>query len=157
MNGANIVALFCDDVRSEVGNKLSLMGVYGQDLLLQEFPATLPKLCAVMLLDVPAGTEAREAVFVLKRGDEIVGRAVASVDEARRTRGAEPAVDPGARLSIRFIAQMSPLVFDAPCELIAYAEVMGEMVHGGRLKVAQLHDAATDAPFGRKGSTPTLV
>jgi hypothetical protein len=60
-----MVALFCDDVRNEVGNKLSLMGVYGQDLLLREFPATLPKLCAVMLLDLPAGSRAREAVFVL--------------------------------------------------------------------------------------------
>lgn len=65
MTGAHMVALFCDDVRNEVGNKLSLMGVYGQDLLLREFPTTLPKLCAVMLLDLPAGSRAREAVFVL--------------------------------------------------------------------------------------------
>ena len=137
-----MVALFCDDVRNEVGNKLSLMGVYGQDLLLPELPAMLPKLCAVMLLDLPVGTDAQEAVFVLKKGDEIVGRAVVSVADARRARGAL-AADSGDRLSIRFIAQMSPMVFSAPCELNAYAELAGEVVHGGRLKVARVEEVAT--------------
>jgi hypothetical protein len=143
MSRSNMVALFCDDVRNEVGNKLSLMGVYGQDLLLPELPATLPKLCAVMMLDLPAGTSAREAVFVLKSGEEIVGRAVVSVGEARRARGEALATDSGERLSIRFIAQMSPMVFAAPCELNAYAELAGEVVHGGRLKVARVEEVAT--------------
>ena len=143
MSGSSMVALFCDDVRNEVGNKLSLMGVYGQDLLLRKFPATISKLCVVMVLDLPSGTVAQEAVFVLKRGDEILGRAVTSIAEALRARGDAPAADSGERLSIRFIAHMSPMVFDAPCELIAYVEVAGEVVPGGRLKVAQLDEVST--------------
>jgi len=148
MSSASMVALFCDDVRSEVGNKLSLMGVYGQDLLLREFPTTLPKLCAVMLLDLPAGTRAREAVFVLKRGDEIVGRAVTSIADARRARGNARSAEAGGRLSIRFIAQMSPMVLGEPCELIVHAEVAGEIVRGGQLKVARMNEAAAAAPVG---------
>lgn len=36
--------IFCDDVRSEVGNKQSYMGVYRADIILrQQFPATLSK------------------------------------------------------------------------------------------------------------------
>jgi hypothetical protein len=34
--------LFCDNVRSEVGNKISMMGIYAQELVLQEFPAIMP-------------------------------------------------------------------------------------------------------------------
>ncbi len=38
--------LFCDDVRLEVGNKLSLMGVFHQ-LVVQRFPVTLMKFAVV--------------------------------------------------------------------------------------------------------------
>ena len=38
--------LFCDDVRLEVGNKLSLMGVFHQ-IVVQRFPVTLMKFAVV--------------------------------------------------------------------------------------------------------------
>jgi hypothetical protein len=38
--------IFCDDVRLEVGNKLSLMGVFHQ-ILVQQFPVTLMKFAVV--------------------------------------------------------------------------------------------------------------
>jgi hypothetical protein len=38
--------IFCDDVRLEVGNKLSLMGVFHQ-ILVQQFPVTLLKFAVV--------------------------------------------------------------------------------------------------------------
>lgn len=37
-------AIFCDDIRFEVGNKVSLVGIYGTDLFLQEIPLVLPGL-----------------------------------------------------------------------------------------------------------------
>jgi hypothetical protein len=38
-------AIFCDDVRFELQNKMSLIGTYGSELILfGSFPATLPKL-----------------------------------------------------------------------------------------------------------------
>lgn len=39
-------SIFCDDIRTEVGEKLSLIGVYNGVLYLPELPFTLPKLCA---------------------------------------------------------------------------------------------------------------
>lgn len=65
-----------------------------------------------------------------------------SIADARR---AVPAADDDVRLSIRFIAQMSPIVFDAPCEIVAHAEVAGEIVRGGRMKVTRLDEVATFA------------
>jgi hypothetical protein len=38
--------IFCDDVRLEVGNKLSLMGVFHQ-IVVQQFPVTLMKFAVV--------------------------------------------------------------------------------------------------------------
>jgi len=43
--------VFCDDVRQEVGNKMSLMGIYGGDLRAQaqrDVPMVLPKLTIVL-------------------------------------------------------------------------------------------------------------
>ena len=38
--------IFCDDVRLEVGNKLSLMGVFHQ-IMAQQFPVTVMKFAVV--------------------------------------------------------------------------------------------------------------
>ena len=43
--------ILCDDVRNEVGNKLSLMGVYGPELWVGKVPAMMPHLCFVVVLD----------------------------------------------------------------------------------------------------------
>ncbi len=42
--------LICDDVRNELGNKLSIMGIYGPELWLGKIPAVMPKLCFVIML-----------------------------------------------------------------------------------------------------------
>jgi hypothetical protein len=38
-------AIICDDIRQEVGNKISLIGIYAKDIFVTKIPFTLPKLC----------------------------------------------------------------------------------------------------------------
>lgn len=45
-----INVILCDDVREEVGNKFSLIGVYAAEVHLAKFPAILPKLNFVLLI-----------------------------------------------------------------------------------------------------------
>jgi uncharacterized protein DUF6941 len=43
--------IICDDIRPELGNKLTLVGVYGKQIFLGgdvKFPAALPKLCVFL-------------------------------------------------------------------------------------------------------------
>lgn len=47
----SIKTIMCDDVRSEVGGKMSLMGVYGKDIILSKTPAVLPAFCFVIMLE----------------------------------------------------------------------------------------------------------
>lgn len=42
--------VLCDDIREETGNKRSLMGVYSDNLILKNVPATLPKICLYIML-----------------------------------------------------------------------------------------------------------
>lgn len=45
-----INSILCDDIREEKGNKLSLMGMYGGDVIVNDFPSILPKLCLFVQL-----------------------------------------------------------------------------------------------------------
>ena len=41
-------ATYCDDIRQEVGGKITLVGIYPGQCLVPSLPCTLPKLCVVM-------------------------------------------------------------------------------------------------------------
>jgi hypothetical protein len=37
--------IVCDDIREEIGNKLTLIGIYEQEIFVSKLPYTFPKLC----------------------------------------------------------------------------------------------------------------
>ncbi len=39
--------IICDDIREEVNNKLSFIGVYGSNILVSKIPFVFPKLCFI--------------------------------------------------------------------------------------------------------------
>ncbi len=51
--------IFCDDLRQEVGNKVSYMGVYQGMMFVPAFPVALPKLCAAVTARFPRELRAR--------------------------------------------------------------------------------------------------
>jgi len=42
--------IFCDDIRQEIGNKVTLVGCYGDELYVPDFPAHIHKLCVHFIL-----------------------------------------------------------------------------------------------------------
>ena len=46
--------IFCDDIRTEVGEKLSFIGVYNGVMFVPVLPVSLPKFCAHVTLVTPA-------------------------------------------------------------------------------------------------------
>ena len=60
-----ISSILCDDVRHEVGNKTSLMGIYDKDIIFSNLPALLPKLCLFVRLE-EVGTNFQECKVTLK-------------------------------------------------------------------------------------------
>ena len=41
-------AIICDDIRQEVGHKLSYIGIYGLDITVPGLPFTFPQICAAI-------------------------------------------------------------------------------------------------------------
>jgi hypothetical protein len=58
-------SILCDDVRQEVHNKYSLMGIYEKDIVFDSLPALLPKLCLVVRLE-DVGVAFQECKITLK-------------------------------------------------------------------------------------------
>ena len=48
-----LIGQFCDDIRREVGNKLTFVGCYADDLLVGALPVTLPQLAVQMKAITP--------------------------------------------------------------------------------------------------------
>lgn len=76
---SNIVfhGVFCDDIRQEVGNKVTLVGCYGNELQTNSLPTVLPKICvhfSILSNDKDDGTEKDVNVFTLldnERGPKV--------------------------------------------------------------------------------------
>ena len=65
-------SLFCDDIRQEVGNKLSLMGIYNGSMVVPSFPYELPRLFVCMRATASAGEEFKSLTFVVMVNDESI-------------------------------------------------------------------------------------
>ena len=58
MGTVKTAVIFCDDVRDEVGDKSSYMGVYGPVIGVQYAPSVLPKLIVAVLCELRGIDEA---------------------------------------------------------------------------------------------------
>lgn len=132
-----MTVIMCDDVRREEGHKVSYMGVYGPTLLLQRFPAVLPKLCFVMTLTLPGSYPLPSSlVFRLVRDEEPVGE-VTMDGAALAAAPAELLGDgDGMRHVIGAVLQFHPMPIEGPCMLRARADLNGEELKGGSWRVA---------------------
>jgi len=103
-------AAYCDDVRAEVGNKYSLMGVYQADLLVPAFPALLPRLCIVLTAHTPIEQPFRELTFQVTK-DEIVMLEHAVPAKQLSFEDTRPSFSPKAQwrwLKMSMVLQISP-------------------------------------------------
>ena len=58
----HLEVIYCDDIRQEIGNKLSFMGVYSGELNIPTAPLVLPRLC----IAIKAVTEIQDPFEVLE-------------------------------------------------------------------------------------------
>jgi hypothetical protein len=136
MSAAFMTLLVCDDVRREEGNKVSYMGVYGPNLQLREFPATLPKLCFVMAVHQPATEPLRDFHIRLYQDDKVIADTLVEAAAVDPVTSIFPGDGEKKRI-ITAVIQAAPFHFSEPCKLKARAEwTDGDLVlKGGTLSV----------------------
>lgn len=131
--GRYLFVQFCDDIRQEVGNKLSLIGCYGSELLVEKLPAILPKLCVQAHLSTPLDQPFERATLRAYINGDILAELefpVAAVNARPR------ADDPTAtRMNFTAIMALSPFIFDKEGVVRIEAETESGIVKGGRLRL----------------------
>lgn len=151
-----LLTIVCDDVRHEMGNKLSMMGVYENSIILESFPAVVPRLCFVMKARSPADRPFERLTFVVRRDDEVILEA--ELQQAQlAAMAAQPAPPAPAGSTAEFtdravqvmaVMVVSPVAFEKPCLLRFRAITESEELLGGTLVVT----AAAAPPHAELGA-----
>jgi len=134
-----IHTVFCDDIRHELGGKLSYIGVYSGMLFVPAFPATLSKLCLAMNVLTPADRPfAKLTVRLLKDEDVLVE---GTLDDAQLSAAVDVPTDDamakGRILAVPSIIVFSPFALEGPCTLRVRAETEEGELRGLGLRVEQ--------------------
>lgn len=139
MTTKSATAIYCDDIRSEVGGKFSLMGVYNADIIFPSFPATLPKLCAHVTVKFPWGEQPTKSLrVVLFKGEDILSEI--NIDEDSLKPAAVPPPDPETspedrKLAVQFSFNITPFVAEGPTRIRLRAYADSEEIKGNALRV----------------------
>ena len=132
-------ALFCDDIRFEVGNKLSFMGVYTTDIGVNStFPCVLAKLGlqATLITDVDDRLDIVTLRVVLPDGSEVVKEEIKIV-EPRLFDKSESIT----KRKMSVIRILSPLTLPCSGFLEAWFDTDTESMRAGRLWIHRVeHD-----------------
>ena len=109
--GRFTTTLFCDDVRQEVGNKLSFIGVYnGGQLLIEGIPGILPKLCAHTVAQTPIDKPFRSLSFKAYLGEELLGLVDVPQSDLERIQRQVPSGVDARAVAVGTIFAFSPFV-----------------------------------------------
>ena len=87
-------ALWCDDIRHEIGNKPSFMGVYTSALGVPQLPLALPKLCCWLTLTAPPELPLTELTVTINLDDGTELLRVPCLPQALRIRHRSPQARP---------------------------------------------------------------
>lgn len=135
-------ATFCDDIRQERGNKYSLMGCYGPEIILDELPTVLAKLCANISVAFPIDTKATDVTVRARIGDDIVGEIKLPKEDVEKNFAAirASAKEDVQRLTIGIFMIFSPLAVSEPDTLFAEVDTDFGLFRAGRLGIRARRD-----------------
>lgn len=135
MDDRIVFTIFCDDIRFEMGNKHSFMGVYQTHLFVQSFPATLPKLCAFSTIVTPHGQPLQKLSFRLIQDEQVIQEETFPADSIAVQPSPLEWAGENAVLILSSAFVISPLVVSAPSTIRIEVETETRVIRGGGLRV----------------------
>jgi hypothetical protein len=146
-----VMGQFCDDVRLEVGHKLSFIGCYNDEMIVQSFPATLPKLAVQAKALTPLRCPFKRLTFKLNLQSTTVAQMDADAAVLNQTTAKARHGSDARWMWVAAVMVVSPLVVTEACELALTAETESGPVRGSILRI---RSASSIAPEKNKRSAP---
>jgi hypothetical protein len=144
----SVFTIFCDDIRQEIGGKLSYIGVYNAQMFVPSFPITLPKLCLAMSVITPVDTPFRKLAMRILKDDTQLAEGV--LDETQLAGAVQAFADvpeDERKERVQVLQSMfvfSPFLLEGSCTLRVRVETESGELRGGGLRIEQA--PATVAP-----------
>ncbi|MCM8742381.1 DUF6941 family protein [Pseudomonas koreensis] len=131
-------SIFCDDIRNEVNGKISLMGIFGNLMYLPEFPAVLPKLCAVLTVNTSKDRPLQSVSFRGIMDENVIFEMAldAGQIEQMRQQGAGLIDDPKG-FEAKAMIVLSPLHLAAPTKIKVSIVADGEEIECAGLQISK--------------------
>ena len=126
-------AIFCDDMRQEMGNKVSFMGCYQGELFVPFAPVALPKLCVFVTISTPAERPFKALSIRVDQG----GNTIANI-ETPSADWAQPlptAPDDVTRLLANVGVMLSPFAINEPGDIRVVVTTEEGEILGPRLRI----------------------
>lgn len=126
-------AIFCDDMRQEIGNKVSFMGCYQGELFVPFVPLMLPKLCVQVTISTTVERPIKSLTVRLDQGANQLAAMEVPTDGFARS--IPPVREDATRLFVSVGVMLSPFIIAEPGELrVVVITEEGEMP-GPRLRI----------------------
>jgi hypothetical protein len=144
---------FCDDVRQEIGGKLSLIGVYNGVMYVPQFPVTLPKLWVLATYSMPQEEPPKDLKVRILKNTEPLADLDATPEYLQQLANLrEPVVAMPDGIQRVITSHMhvcfSPLVLEGPCMLRVVAITDKGEVRGLGLQIQQQSALTATPPAG---------
>lgn len=131
-------AIYCDDIRNEIGGKMTLVGIYSGQLLAAAVPCTLPKLCLVLTLSTAKDEPFKSISITGKFSENEVFRMELAEEQIEEIRAQAGPPKPDARhYSMQLMAILSPFQLEHAGKLSLEVLADGERLECAGLEMAE--------------------
>ena len=139
MMDRQVSTTFCDDIRQEIGGKLSYMGVYGAEMFVGSFPVTLPKFCLALRVMTPADMPFRAMKFRLFRDADLLAEAEMAEAQLVANQSGLDGVSESDRkdmlMTVQGMLVFTPLALEGPCVFRVRVVTESEELRGPGLRI----------------------
>lgn len=133
-----VITQFCDDIRQEIGNKVSLMGCYGPSMLVGALPVVLPKLCVHVRIYTPIDRPFSRLSVRLMCEKELLGEMQFPQEDALPAELPNTHHRPHAKWWMRTtVIALSPFPVEKPCRLSVEADTEEGVISGQSFWIEQ--------------------
>lgn len=157
-DGRFAYAVYSDDIRLEVGNKLTLVGVYNADMFVSVIPVFIPRLGVWVVFRSPTGQPLKSLEFKVARGSDVVLEVAVlpeQIANARRAQNPRPVgQDPSLHFVVGFNVLLPPMTIAAPCTFNTTVIADGVEYAAGRLHVGLGSQTLSSLPSAGSQAKP---
>jgi len=142
MISRHVQTIFCDDIRHEIGGKLSYIGVYSSSMYVNKFPAILPKIGLSVKVISPVEQPLRTMTLRVLKDEETLQ--TIELDEAQLKEASQDSEDiseqdqkqGSQKVQVaQFLLMFTPLELAAPCKLRVRVQTESGELSGLALRI----------------------